>query len=167
MKLRDLEKKDAKFMYEWMSDPEVYCNFRFDPKKITIDSCKSFIENSVNDKKNKNFAIADDNDEYLGTISLKNIDMENKNAEYAIAVRKKFHGTGVSKFATEELLKYAFETLNLNKVYLNVLSENTRAIKFYEKVGFIYEGEFKEHLCINSKFKDLKWYCFLKNDYKK
>lgn len=165
MELRNLEQKDAKYMYEWMTDPEIYCNFRFDHNKITFESCKEFIKNSINDEKNKNFAIVNDDDEYLGTVSLKNIDKENKNAEYAIAIRKEFHGTGIAKDATLVILKYAFKNLNLHKVYLNVLSENVRAIKFYEKIGFTYEGEFKKHLCINSEYKDLKWYGFFKENY--
>lgn len=167
MKLRKLKVKDAKFMYEWMTDYECNRNFRFDPQKITLKSCENFIETSIQDKENLNLAIVNENDEYLGTISLKNINYNDLNAEYAISVRKNFHGTGVAKDATLEVLKYAFEELKLNKVYLNVLSENIRAIKFYEKIGFTYEGEFKKHLRINSEYKDLKWYGFLKEDYRK
>lgn len=167
MKLRKLKFKDAESMYEWMMDYECNRNFRFDSTKITLESCKNFIEKSLSDKENLNLAIVNENDEYLGTISLKNINYNDLNAEYAISVRKEYHGTGVAKKATQELLKYAFEELHLNKVYLNVLSENIRAIKFYEKIGFEYEGEFKKHLRINSEYKDLKWYCFLKENYSK
>ena len=43
---------------------------------------------------------SDQDDEYLGTISLKNIDLKNKNAEYAISTRKKARGTGANQQAT-------------------------------------------------------------------
>ena len=55
---------------------------------------------------------------------MKNIDLDNKKAEYAICVRKKAMGTGVAKEATLEILRIAFEEMGLNKVYLNVITEN-------------------------------------------
>lgn len=100
--------------------------------------------------------------EYLGTISLKNIDLKNKNAEYAISTRKKARGTGANQKATESLLKYGFDKLQLHRIYLNVLSSNKRAISFYKKCGFIYEGKFKDHLFIDDRYQDLEWYAICK-----
>ena len=71
-------------------------------------------------------------------------------------------GTGASGLATQELLKYAFEELELHKIYLNVLFENIRARKFYEKCGFIQEGISKDAVRINGKYESLVWYGLLK-----
>jgi len=161
MRLRILQEKDAPYMLEWMSDPELIKFFRFDAEKANSDNILAFINRSINDNQNKHFAVVDENDEYLGTISLKNIDYENKNAEYAISLRKKAIGKGFATSATKALLKIAFEELHLHKVYLNVLSENIRAIKFYEKFGFEYDGEFKEHLILNGNYKNIKWYSYM------
>ena len=38
-------------------------------------------------------------------------------------------------------MQYSFNKLNLHKIYLNVLSSNERANKFYEKFGFNIEKE--------------------------
>jgi RimJ/RimL family protein N-acetyltransferase len=38
------------------------------------------------------------------------------------------------------LVKHGFETLNLNRIYLQVFANNPRAIRAYEKAGFIHEG---------------------------
>lgn len=165
MVLRELQEKDAMYMLEWMKDEEISKCFQFDTKSADINRCKAFIENNKSDTKNRHYAIINEEDEYLGTISLKNIDLINKNAEYAIATRKKAHGTGISKQATIDLLKIAFNDINLEKVYLNVLSKNTRAVKFYEKIGFKYEGEFRNHLYINSEFQNLKWFSILKREF--
>ena len=56
------------------------------------------------------------------------------------------------------LLDIAFNEMGLHKVYLNVLDNNFRAIKLYEKLGFKLEGEFKEHLYLREHFCGLKWY---------
>ena len=145
-------------MLEWMKDPDLTENFRFNPEDNNIDSVNNFIDSSICDESNLHYAITDDNDEYLGTISLKSINKVDKNAEYAIALRKVAIGTGVAKKATRLIIDIAFNELKMKKVYLNVFAENGRAIKFYEKFGFIYEGEFKDHIFLRNEFKTLKWY---------
>ena len=73
--------------------------------------------------------------------------------------------TGCSRNATLEILKYGFSELGLNKIYLNVLANNIRAIKFYEKLGFVKEGVFRKHLKIRDTFIDLQWYSMLREEY--
>lgn len=158
MKLRSLELKDAELMLEWMKDKDINKYYRFHSEAVTLDSIKDFITNSKTCDNNKHYAIVDDKDVYLGTISLKNIDMNNHNAEYAIALRKVAIGQGIARDATIDILNKAFEHFKLNKVYLNVIADNERAIKFYEKMGFIFEGEFIEHLFIDGQYKNIKWY---------
>ncbi len=60
--------------------------------------------------------------------------------------------------ATQEILRYAFEELGLHKVYLNVLEDNVRAQKLYEKCGFVYEGSAVDAVKINGMYKTLKLY---------
>ena len=165
MKLRNLELKDAPLMLEWMHDESLVEFLQANFKEKELKDCENFIQSAANDEENKNWAICNDEDEYLGTISLKHIDYKNGNAEYAISMRKCALGTGASRFGSEEVLRIAFEELGLNRVYLNVLEDNIRANKFYEKVGFIYEGTFKGHLFVNGKYQDLKWYALTKTDY--
>ena len=169
IKLRNLRKEDAQYMLEWMHDSEIQKCFLKSMENMTLEDAQSFCEiaSSQNESKIKNggsvhYAIVDDNnDEYLGTISLKNIDLNSKNAEYAISTRKKAHGTGAAKKATELLIKKGFEEFDLHKIYLNVLSDNIRAVKFYEKCGFIYEGEAKEHVLKSGKYLSLKWFSII------
>lgn len=158
IKLRKLSLKDIPFMLEWMHDEETKKIFQNDFSLIDEDKAKKFVLSSFDDV-NQHFAIVDDEyDEYLGTISLKNIDKKNSNAEYAISTRKKSRGTGANMQATKLIIKYGFNELGLHKIYLNVLSSNERAISFYKKCGFEYEGTFKEYLFIDNKYQDLQWY---------
>lgn len=165
MKIRKLEPKDVDGLLEWMRDPDIYPYFHADFLNMEKEDVLKFIENSKNTTKDYHVAVVNDNDEYLGTVSLKNIDRVVGKAEYAISFCKKAHGTGASMFGTQQILKIAFDELNLNRVYLNVLSENIRANKFYQKCGFIYEGEFKEDIEIHGVIRDLKWYRMLKKEY--
>lgn len=167
VKLRMLKEKDADFMLEWMHDPEIQICFRYPMKNQTKEEILAFINknqnrNSISDI---HYAVVDDDDEYLGTISLKNIDNVSLNAEYAISMRKKTFGTGVARKATIQLLTIAFEKMRLKKIYLNVLEENKRAVRFYEKMGFIKEGTARSQLFLNGEFKTLYWYGMLKEEF--
>ena len=168
MILRQLKEKDADGMLEWMHDSDIQKCFRVDMSSRKRRDVIAFINTStvqVVDGGSIHYAITDEDDEYLGTISLKDIDLSARNAEFAISLRKMAQGKGVAVSATKELLNIAFNTYNFERVYLNVLAENQRAIHLYEKCGFVYEGEFRKHLFLNGEFKSLKWYSMLREEY--
>ncbi len=171
--LRELKEKDAPFMLEWMHDPETKKWFKKDMTGMSLEDVKCFISQShipdaINCGANLHFAIADSNtDEYLGTISLKNVDTNALNAEYAISTRKVAQGKGIAKIATELVLKRAFFDYGLHRVYLSVVSDNINAIHLYEECGFKYEGEFRDHIKRDEGFLDWKWYGILKDDFLK
>lgn len=164
--LRMLKIEDAVFMLEWMHDPNVNSNFKFDFASMTKEKVIDFINTSFNNE-TQHFAFVNENDEYLGTISLKHISYTDNNAEYAITTRTCAQGTGAAYKATMALLKYAFDELGLHRVYLNVLEENERANAFYKKCGFFYEGQFKEHLYLKGEYKNLNWYAITKEQWQK
>lgn len=165
MKLRELKVKDVDRMLSWMHSEESKEIFAKDFNNYTKEDVTKFAK-SKNTKENINLACVNEEDEYLGTVSLKNIDYDNSNAEYAISFMKEAQGTGAAIFATLEILKIAFEELKLNKVYLDVLKTNKRAIAFYEKIGFTQEGKFRNHFKKNDKFVDLLWFSMLKEEFK-
>lgn len=158
--LRRLELRDAPCMLEWMHDETITCGFRYPFAEMTLEKVKFFIQYSF-DEENQHFAITDDKDEYMGTISLKHISEMDHNAEYAIVTRKKAHGTGLAERATMEILKYAFQDLGLHRVYLTVLTDNIPARKLYENCGFDLEGEMKDVIRIDGRYRSQACYAIL------
>lgn len=163
--LRKLEEKDALFMHEWMQDREITKQYQKDFSCFSFSDIKQFIHNSYTPD-NMNFAFVNEKDEYMGTVSLKNISQRDRNAEYAIVSRKCAQRTGMAQKATRDILHYAFYILDLEKVYLNVMGKNEHAITFYTKMGFRKEGRFRRHLFTNGQYYDLEWYSILKEEYK-
>lgn len=164
MRLRKLKEKDVPLIYEWMKDPRINCFFRFDAEQVTPRMVCTFVQQAQETKENLHLACVNDADEYLGTISLKHIDFRDATAEYAVSFRAAAQGTGAAAFATRSILRIAFEELGLEKVYLNVLTDNTRAIRFYEKLGFVREGLSRSAIVVKGERKDLCWYGMLKGD---
>ena len=165
MQLRKLALKDVSGMLEWMHDPDTNRYFTENFAAYDAQKVSNFVLSAQVDGENVHRACVDDNDNYLGTISLKHIDRDNKNAEYAVSFRSDARGTGATRFATEEILKTAFEKMDLQRVYLNVLPENERANAFYRKMGFVYEGCFRKTRMIRGALRDLNWYSILKSEW--
>lgn len=165
IRLRELAEKDAPLMLEWMTDKDISKAFSFDADAVTLDTAQAFIKAAWSDRRSRHFAVVDADDTYLGTVSLKNIDETDKNAEYAISLRRCALGKGVAQAATRAVLGVAFDTLALERVYLYVETDNIRANKFYKKVGFIFEGTFRRHIVRHGAFKDINWYSALRDEY--
>ena len=162
MILRKLKIEDAPLMLGWMHDEGVVANLRGNFASKTIEDCNAFIQTSITEH-TINLAIASDIDEYMGTVSLKNI--EDGSAEFAITVRKEAMGKGYSWYGMEAIINKAFNELNLDSVYWCVSRDNDRAIRFYDKHNFHEVIDIPEKVLERYKgINNLKWYSVLKGD---
>lgn len=135
MHLRPLEPKDAPLMLEWMHDASVVEHLHANFLSKTAEDCERFIANSRTDEANLHLAIADESDVYQGTVSLK--DIHGGTAEFAITIRASAMGKGISAAAMKEIIRIGFEEKNLNSVFWCVSPENKRAVRFYDKNGYM------------------------------
>ncbi len=85
----------------------------------------------------KDFGIFDQDRTFVGEVVLNEFNDEKNSMNIRIALRgKPWFNRGIGSQALALALEYAFDTLVVDKVTLDVLVENPRAIKAYEKVGF-------------------------------
>lgn len=165
MRLRNLELKDAPLMLEWMHDESVVEKLRGRFAEKTIEDCEAFIKEAQNKEYDIHLAIVSDEDEYMGTVSLKSIDKEKNSAEFGIAVRKSAMGRGYSWYGMEEIIRLAFEEFGLESVYWCVSRENERAVRFYDKHNFHEAVDISSEILRRYEGMDnLKWYSVLKGD---
>lgn len=134
MYLRRLKEKDSELMLEWMHDLDVVNFLQTDFSKKEINDCELFIKNAENMNRDIHLAIVNDQDEYLGTVSLKHL--HKGKAEFGITVRKCAMGTGIAIEAMKKIFFIAFNDLGLHEIYWCVNKQNLRAIKFYDKNNF-------------------------------
>ena len=165
MYLRDLEEKDAPLMLEWMQDASVVEKLRGNFREKTIEDCLTFIKASIDKKNDIHLAICSDEDEYMGTVSLKNIDLNRLSGEFAITVRKCSMGRGYAWYGMEEIVRRAFEEYGLESVYWCVSRDNERAVRFYDKHNFHEVIDLPQNILERySGVDNLKWYSVLKGD---
>ena len=134
MNLRELQPKDAPLMLEWMHDPDVVKDMRRDFASKTIEDCLQFIQAANNSEEDLHCAIVNDEDEYMGTVSLKHI--RAGKAEFGITVRSCAMGKGYAQFGMRSIIEKGFTQLGLSEIYWCVSPENTRAIRFYDKQSY-------------------------------
>ena len=154
--LRLLCEKDADRMLEWLHNEDVTKYLQLNGKNLIKSDAVNFIIAAQNIEKDLHFAIVNEVDEYQGTVSLKNINPAEGSAEYAISMHPSAVGNGASRAGTELILQVAFEQRGLDFVYLNVLEENQRAVRFYEKLGFTYQNT--TNITFRGEDKKLLWY---------
>lgn len=165
MYLRKLEQKDAPLMLEWMHDDSVVHDLHTDFASKTLEDCENFILANQEFYDNVNLAIASDSDEYMGTVSLKQIDRGNLSAEFAITVRKASMGHGYSWYGMKAIIEKAFNEYGLESVYWCVSRKNNRAVRFYDKHNFHETVDIPANVLARYEGEnDLKWYSVLKGD---
>ena len=163
MHLRKLELRDAPLMLEWMHDPDVVKDLRADFASKTAEDCERFIRNSQDSTEDLHLAIASDEDEYMGTVSLKHI--ANGSAELGITVRAAAMGRGYAWYGLESIFAKGFGELGLESIYWCVSRKNARAVRFYDKHHFHEVVDVPEEVLDRyAGVPDLKWYSVLKGD---
>lgn len=132
--LRNLKCSDAPLMLEWMHDDDVVHFMKADFEHKTLADCEKFISSAQDSSYNLHMAVADDNDIYMGTVSLK--DITSDSAEFAITMRKAAMGKGYAASGMWQILELGFNDLQLQIIYWCVSKDNHRAVKFYDKNGY-------------------------------
>jgi len=81
----------------------------------------------------------------VGAISLVEINREDSRAELGYWVGKPYWGKGYCTEAAAAMLRYAFESVGLNRVSAQHLSRNPASGRVLEKIGMSREGCLREH----------------------
>jgi len=76
------------------------------------------------------------------------------NADNQAIGEKAYWSQGHGTDAVRLLLRYGFNELNLNRICLHVYSFNTRAIRCYEKAGFVLEGRLRQDVFHHGEYAD-------------
>lgn len=148
VKLTDFAKKDIDNKIAIINDNNNNTFLHYD-LPLKYESTLKWLENK--DNSNRIDLTIRYNGEVCGFIGLLNIDKKNKKAEYYICIDYKFSGKGIGYLSSKLLLDYAFEKLNINKIYLFTEIDNKKAQHLFEKIGFKKEGLLKNDIIFNNK----------------
>jgi RimJ/RimL family protein N-acetyltransferase len=77
----------------------------------------------------------------LGEIVLNELDASAESMNLRIALLSANLGKGIGTQAVKLVVDFGFHVLNLREIRLDVWSENLRAIRVYQKVGFVSQAK--------------------------
>lgn len=168
VRLIPLEKEHVETVKKWRNDEEIrkyFFNYHF----INQVQQEEWFERYCKDNKQIIFAIIEsESNNFIGTIGLSNIDHFNQRAELGTLIgNNNYWGKGFATKASLIVLNYAFNNMNLNKIYCQILDSNTGSIKKNEKVGFKIEGRLKDHAFNDGAFHDVILMGILREDFSK
>jgi RimJ/RimL family protein N-acetyltransferase len=165
--LRILEREDIVQTQKWISDPIIADIMGYLPVFSLLH------QNDYYDKIYKSnttfvFCIIDNaSNKHIGNVGIGNIDYISRHGMFNIFIGTESNRQkGSGSEATMLALNFAFNTLNLNKIWLKSSSRFHQAIKMYEKIGFIKEGVLRNHYFTNGNYEDKIIYSILKSEFK-
>jgi RimJ/RimL family protein N-acetyltransferase len=157
--LRPLRSADRVRSVRWRNDPDIRDNilgYRF-PVTEAMES--DWVDAVLKDQSRTRvvLAIEDKSDGALvGFVYLNNIDWFARNAEFGILIGERSrHGKGLAREALSLVADYAFESLNLHKLYLRVVAFNKRALRLYRAFGFVDEGVQRQQAYLRGRYYDV------------
>lgn len=105
-------------------------------------------------------------DDYVGTIKLDKINQNSKSAELGLMIgEKNLWGKQVGTKAAAILMKYAFETLQLHKIWGGTDEYNVAMQKLFLKLGFKQEGRLRQVNYFKDRYSDNLYYGILDDEY--
>jgi RimJ/RimL family protein N-acetyltransferase len=126
---------------------------------------KAYWRAKFKDKTREDYAIIDDAIGHIGNCGLSEIDGKRKKAQLWIYLGEK-QGQGIGRRAISALLSRAFDELGLERVYLRVLANNSRAFAFYKALGFTEEGRMRHDTAQGNAYVDSYLLSMLSEEFK-
>ena len=103
--------------------------------EISIDAHLGFID-ELQFSKSRQYMVVKKDNKYVGVIDFTKIDGTNKECYFGLYANPFEKISGIGRVLEEVCLKYILDLLNLNKIKLEVFSENVRALNLYKKYNF-------------------------------
>lgn len=156
--LRQMTYDDTDFIVKWRNSDEVRRNFIYQ-ELFTREGHEHWIRTKVETGEVVQMMICDLASAIpVGSVYIRDIDRHHNKAEYGIFIGEaSARGRGVGTAAARLMLRYCFEEAKLHRIYLRAFAENVRAIRSYEKAGFVREGYLREDVLIGDSYRDIVW----------
>lgn len=165
--LRRMEISDSHSLFKIWSDPDVtnFMNISSFTDESQAKEMIELFEELAQDNKAIRFSMIElKSNKIIGTCGFNFIDFENAKAEIGYDIAKAYWGKGFAPEGISALLKYAFETLELNRIEAKVEPANVNSIKVLQKLNFTFEGTLRQYEKSKGNFVDINMYSLLKTD---
>ena len=154
--LRLMTGEDTDRIVGWRNNPRVRKNFIYQ-KPFTREGHLDWVEKKVNTGEVIQFIICEKGtDRPVGSVYFRDISAQHHRAEYGIFIGEDDAvGHGIGSETCRLACRYGFEKEKWHKIMLRAFSDNTAAIRSYEKAGFEREAYLRDEVCIDGVYRDV------------
>ena len=170
--LREYKKEDAKSLAKNINDKIIWYYTARIPYPYTLKMAKEYIKKQIKKDKSKektNFVFAvqlKGEKGIIGAVGLHSLDKDHKKIEIGYWLGQNYREKGIMSEAEKAVLEFAFNELNVNKVWGQAIVENKGSNALFNKFGFRKVGICQEELIKDGKKKDAYFWELLRKDYK-
>jgi RimJ/RimL family protein N-acetyltransferase len=168
VRLGALDKEELQASSHWMRDYDLRRWMEDETiVPMTDEAQQAWIDKTLVAEDAYYFAIVTLAEErFIGTCGLFSIDDKNGSAEFGIGIGEKdYWGRGYGTDAARLVLRFAFMERNLHRIELATFDFNERAIRSYEKVGFVHEGTRRQAIFREGEYHDVHIMAALRSDW--
>lgn len=155
VRLRAPREDDAEPFHRWINDPEVTAGLghRYPtPLQVQRDWVR---DNARPTAEYSRFSVETLGGRLLGVCGLYHVTSEHRSAELGVAIMDKTQwGRGYGTDAVRTLCRFGFDHLRLHRIELLVFAFHDRAIRAYERAGFVREAVAREAHWGNGRWYD-------------
>jgi RimJ/RimL family protein N-acetyltransferase len=165
--LRAIEKEDLPQLMEWRNQPSFRKYFR-EFRELNSSKQELWFDRLVmNDPNTIMFSIIDiETSELLGACGLCYIDWQNRSADFSIYIGKDhlYIDNIYAIDAAKIMMKYAFEELNLHRLWSEIYDFDEAKKQFFQTLRFTLDGQFRQTHWTEGQWCDSLFFSLLVND---
>ncbi|MCJ7535026.1 MAG: GNAT family protein [Anaerolineales bacterium] len=169
IRLRHVERDDLPQFVEWLNDSRVARGLSIHIPLSMDEEERWYGQMLKSPNEERPLCIEakqEDGWRLIGNSGFFSIDWRCRSGEFGIfigdtAIWDQGYGTEVVRL----ILQHGFCTLNLHRIFLRVFADNLRAIRVYEKVGFIHEGRQRQAEYHDGQFCDVIFMSMLRPEW--
>jgi RimJ/RimL family protein N-acetyltransferase len=166
--VRPLAEEDLDGAYpKWFENQDV-CRYNSHGKFFKTKAYFKKYLDDINKEDRVVWAICHATDGHIGNVSLQEISLINRTAEFAILLGEKRHWRkGLGLLASRRILEHGFNQLNLERIYCGMAATNEGMKKLALAMGMSLEGTRRQHLFLDGSRIDMLEYGILQSEFRK
>jgi RimJ/RimL family protein N-acetyltransferase len=166
--LRAIEKEDLILLRDWRNNPDFRKNFR-EHKELNILNQENWFDRTYANPNDFMFVIVDlENNEPIGACGLLYTNWINRSTDFSFYIGRDqlYIDDKYAYDAARTLIKYGFEDLNLNKIWMELYEYDLKKLNFFKnKFSFEVDGKLRQNAFNEGKYWDSYIISILKSDF--
>jgi RimJ/RimL family protein N-acetyltransferase len=154
VRLRAPEPEDRARVHRWVNDPDVvrYLSMRY-PSALADEVWLS--DGPAGSFAGVRLAIETKEGVHIGAINLHRVNPEDRKAGLGIIIGEKaYWSNGYGADAVRTMVRFAFDEMNLNRVWLRVRADHEAGISCYRTCGFVEEARQRDDMYEGGAYHD-------------